>query len=130
MAVGPGADRSKTLSTATWDPVFQRAFVHTQRGQSCATVGMTQRRTVGGVKSPATLELYPEEAAYLIERGALDCRWTLHPGTVPSGEDHARSVPISALQAYTKLLGTDGSSLARYQVRVAKGGAHRRSTRT
>ena len=52
----------------------------------------------------ATLELLPEETVYLIERGALDCRWSLAPGAVPSAEEHARGIPLSVQQAYTQVL--------------------------
>ena len=63
---------SKTLSAATWDPQFQRAFVHVQRGQSCVHVGLSERRKLENGQSMTFLELFPEEAVYLIERGALD----------------------------------------------------------
>ena len=106
---------SKSLCTATWDPVFQRAFVHTQRGQSCAHVGVSERRVCGD-KTITHLELFPEEAVYLIERGALDCRWTQTPGDIPSSELFATSIPISVAQAYAQLLGRDGATLARYQI--------------
>lgn len=109
------AHSSKTLSTATWDPVFERAFVHTQRGQSCTHVGVTERRRVGE-KTATHLELFPEEAVYLVERGALDCRMTRTPGCVPSEDAHAECIPLSAAQAYAQLLGRDGSTLARYQI--------------
>ncbi|WFD35828.1 tRNA-splicing endonuclease subunit sen54 [Malassezia cuniculi] len=110
------AHSNRTLSTATWDPVFNRAFLHTQRGQSFAHVGTSERRVIDGEKQPATIELLPEETVHLIERGALDCRWTLMPGKVPSVEDHAKSVPLSVAQAYSLVLGKDGSTFERYQI--------------
>jgi len=106
---------SKSLSTATWDPVFQRAFVHVLRGQSCSNVGVSERRCIGDAHVTC-LELLPEEAVYLIERGALDCRWTRTPGNVPRAEQHAMLIPISVAQAYAQLLGCDESTLARYQI--------------
>jgi len=107
---------SKTLSTATWDPQFKRAFVHVQRGQSCVHVGLSERRRLENGQSRTFLELFPEEAVYLIERGALDCRWTQTPGCIPSPDSFSTCIPISVSQAYSHLLGTDSSNLARYQV--------------
>lgn len=109
------AHSSKTLSTATWDPVFARAFVFVQRGQSCAHLGVTERRVVDG-QTTTHLELFPEEAVYLIERGALDCRLTRTPGAVPLERDHASCIPLSVAQAYAQLLGRDGATMARYQI--------------
>ena len=107
---------SRSLSTATWDPVFKRAFLHVSRGQSCAHCGVSERRVIDGQRQPATLELLPEETVYLVERGALDCRWTIAPGTVPRAEDHARGIPLSVAQAYALVLGQDGSTPERYQI--------------
>ncbi|PKI83179.1 Sen54p [Malassezia vespertilionis] len=109
------AHSSKTLSTATWDPVFMRAFVHTQRGQSCSSMGSTVRRAVGD-NVVGCLELYPEEAVYLVERGALDCRFTATPGVVPDEARFAACIPVSVEQAYAQMLGNDGASPARYQI--------------
>ncbi|WFD01346.1 tRNA-splicing endonuclease subunit sen54 [Malassezia obtusa] len=109
------AHSSKTLSTATWDPVLRRAFVFTQRGQSCTHIGVTERRHVDG-RAVTHLELLPEETVYLMERGALDCRLTRTPGEVPSEAAHAACIPLSVAQAYAQVLGTDGATLARYQI--------------
>ena len=110
------AHSSRSLSTATWDPVLRRAFVFVQRGQSCTHVGATQRRTLPDGRTATHLELFPEEAVYLIERGALDCRVNHTPGTIPSEDAHATCLPLSVAQAYAQLLGHDGATLARYQI--------------
>ncbi|WFD48045.1 tRNA-splicing endonuclease subunit sen54 [Malassezia furfur] len=110
------AHSSKTLSTATWDPVLHRAFVFVQRGQSCTHIGATQRRTLPDGRTATHLELFPEEAVYLIERGALDCRINNAPGTIPTEAAHASCLPLSVAQAYAQLLGHDGATLARYQI--------------
>lgn len=110
------AHSSRSLCTATWDPIFKRAFLHVQRGQACAQMGISERRIVNGEKMPATLELLPEETVYLIERGALDCRWTRTPGQVPSTEDHANCIPLSVAQAYAMVLGQDRITPERYQI--------------
>ena len=112
----PRAHSSKTLCTATWDPHFQRAFVHAQRGQSCTHMGVSQRRRVESGQNQTCLELFPEEAIYLIERGALDCRWTQTPGTVPSADAFLSCIPISVSQAFSHLMGQEGCTMARYQI--------------
>lgn len=112
----PRAHSSKTLCTATWDPHFQRAFVHVQRGQSCTHIGVSQRRLLETGKNQTCLELFPEETIYLIERGALDCRWTLTPGAVPSADAFPTCIPITISQAFSHLMGQDGCTIARYQI--------------
>jgi len=112
----PRAHSSKTLCTATWDPHFQRAFVHAQRGQSCTHMGVSQRRRLESGQNQTCLELFPEETIYLIERGALDCRWTQTPGAVPSADAFLSCIPISASQAFSHLMGQDGCTMARYQI--------------
>ncbi|WFD42911.1 tRNA-splicing endonuclease subunit sen54 [Malassezia psittaci] len=110
------AHSSKTLSTATWDPVLERAIVFVQRGQSCVHMGVTERRTThDGLKS-THLELYPEETVFLLERGALDCRMNDSIGSIPTEAAHPHCIPISVAQAYAQILGKDGATLARYQI--------------
>lgn len=62
------------------------------------------------------LELFPEETVYLIERGALDCRWTRTPGQLPDSSDFSSCIPISVAQAYAQILGCDSCTLSRYQI--------------
>lgn len=88
--------------------------MHVQRGQSCAHAGITQRR-IDGEHTVSHLELFPEEAVYLIERGALDARWTQTPGAVPTEAAWETGLPISVAQAYAQLLGGE-ATLARYQI--------------
>ncbi|WFD32408.1 tRNA-splicing endonuclease subunit sen54 [Malassezia sp. CBS 17886] len=110
------AHSSKSLSTATWDPVLARAFVHTQRGQSCTNMGVTERRTAADGRTLSCLELFPEEATYLVERGSLDCRWTRTPGVPPADADFTTCLPMSVEQAYAQVLGHDACTPARYQI--------------
>lgn len=112
----PRVHSSKSLSTATWDPELQRAFVHIQRGQSCAHAGVSVRHQLSDGQNQTYLELFPEETVYLIERGALDCRWTQSPGRAPSADDFSTCIPISVSQAYSHLIGKDGCTLPRYQI--------------
>ena len=67
------------------------------------------------------LELLPEEAIYLVERGALFC-WKKHdlitknPQQGSSLEDVEGS-PMSVQQAYAEMIGREDLTLERYQVR-------------
>ncbi|WFC98821.1 tRNA-splicing endonuclease subunit sen54 [Malassezia yamatoensis] len=110
------AHSSKTLSTATWDPVLNRAFVFVQRGQSCVHMGVTERRTTSDGQKLTHLELHPEETVYLLERGALDCRMNDNIGSIPTEAAHSQCIPISVAQAYAQILGKDGATFARYQI--------------
>lgn len=89
--------------------------MHTQRGQSCVNVGVSERRSNGDT-FVTNLELLPEETVYLIERGALDCRWTRTPGQLPESSDFSSCMPISVAQAYAQILGCDSCTLSRYQI--------------
>lgn len=72
------------------------------------------------------LELLPEEALYLVERGAMFC-WKEHgllandiqPGS--SLEDMEGS-PMSVQQAYAEMIGKEDLTLERYQVRPSPWG--------
>ena len=79
-------------------------------------MGVSQRRRVESGQNQTCLELFPEEAIYLIERGALDCRWTQTPGTVPSADAFLSCIPISVSQAFSHLMGQEGCTMARYQI--------------
>jgi tRNA-splicing endonuclease subunit Sen54 len=66
------------------------------------------------------LELLPEEALYLVERGTLFCtkkssglKWN-----VPGSED-VEGVPMSVQQAFAEMIGTEDLSLEKYQVRLS-----------
>jgi hypothetical protein len=63
------------------------------------------------------LELLPEEAVYLIERGALLC-WkesNISITDTPGMEDIHGS-PMSVQQAYAEMIGREGLTLEHYQV--------------
>lgn len=64
------------------------------------------------------LELLPEEAIYLIERGALFCWKEMDSslGQVP-GLDEVYGSPMSVQQAYSEMLGTEDMTLEKFQVR-------------
>ena len=65
------------------------------------------------------MELLPEETLYLVERGAMYC-WK--PTDLPLAKasllDDMEGVPMSVQQAYAEMIGTEGLTLEKYQVRA------------
>ena len=73
---------------------------------------------VNGIqKDQKRLELLPEEAIYLIERGSLFCwkQTDLDIGQVP-GLNDVNGSPMSVQQAYTEMIGREGLTLEKFQV--------------
>ena len=65
------------------------------------------------------LELLPEEALYLVERGSMFC-WkeegeeaVVEAGVLPDGVD---GTPMTVQQAYAEMIGRGDLTLERYQV--------------
>ncbi|KAF9525500.1 tRNA-splicing endonuclease subunit sen54 N-term-domain-containing protein [Crepidotus variabilis] len=111
---------SKAISYGIWHPTLARTEVTVARGIHFTTMGHSAPRTSieeGATKSQKRLELLPEEAVYLIERGTLFC-WkelALDPSKRPGLTELAGS-PMSVQQAYTEMLGTEDMSLEKFQV--------------
>ena len=65
------------------------------------------------------LELLPEEAIYLIERGALFC-WKKNDLTAEniSAGEYMQGTPMSVHQAYSEMIGVEDLTLEKYQVRI------------
>jgi len=61
------------------------------------------------------LALLPEEAIYLIERGALFCRKEIRRSAV--GMEDVEGSPMSVQQSYSEMIGTENLTLEKYQVR-------------
>ncbi|PWN32299.1 uncharacterized protein FA14DRAFT_127159 [Meira miltonrushii] len=132
---------SKSISIATWHPQLSRAIVHLVRGQTFASMGVSRRVAVledgqfedlahiyqkeGKPIASSRLELLPEEALYLVERGSLECR-IYHKsngsGTVEDMRDYddivenPEWVPMSLEQAFSTILGVDGLTRPHYQL--------------
>ena len=72
----------------------------------------------GALKTHKRLELLPEEAIYLIERGALFC-WKEMDSSLGhvAGLDEVYGSPMSVQQAYSEMLGTEDMTLEKFQVR-------------
>ncbi len=64
-------------------------------------------KTIGKGDSQGHLNLLPEEALYLIERGTMDLRWR---------NEELEGIPLSLQAAYAHLMGCQGLTLERYTV--------------
>ena len=112
---------SKAVSYATWYPDLGRTHVTLTRGIHFSNMGHSAPRPVeynGVQKVQKRLELLPEEAIYLIERGCLFC-WKqidLDVGQVP-GLNDVNGSPMSVQQAYAEMIGREGLTLEKFQVR-------------
>ncbi|RDX53448.1 hypothetical protein OH76DRAFT_1343370 [Lentinus brumalis] len=111
----------KSVSHAIWYPQLKRAHVTVARGIHFSTMGHSVARasaeSEGAKKVQKRLELLPEEALYLVERGAMYC-W--EPTDLPLHHtvhlDDMEGVPMSVQQAYAEMIGADELTLERYEV--------------
>lgn len=62
-------------------------------------------------RSEKTVELLPEEALYLIERGSMMC-WL----RLDNAKEDFTGTPMSVQQAYAQMIGQDSLSLEKFQV--------------
>lgn len=74
-------------------------------------------------KTAKRLELLPEEAIYLVERGSMFC-WKAvadENGSVNTSEglEDMEGVPMSVQQVFTEMIGQDGLTLEKYQVSIS-----------
>ncbi|RPD62557.1 hypothetical protein L226DRAFT_504091 [Lentinus tigrinus ALCF2SS1-7] len=111
----------KSVSHAIWYPQLGRAHVTVAKGIHLSTMGHSVARASEGSedakKVQKRLELLPEEALYLVERGAMFC-WK--PTDVPLHKtlhlDDMEGVPMSVQQAYAEMIGAEDLTFERYQV--------------
>lgn len=68
----------------------------------------------GSTKLQKRLELLPEEALYLIERGALFCWKDIQADL--TGLDDVEGAPMSVQQAFAEIIGKEDLTLEKYQV--------------
>ena len=109
---------SKNVSYAVWCPQTSRARILLAHGNFLATMGHNVPRNydtpaVGPEarkKIEKVVELLPEEALYLIERGSMLC-WSRHDRDTPE-----EGAPMSLQQAYAEMIGKQELTLERYQV--------------
>ncbi|KAG8705536.1 tRNA-splicing endonuclease subunit sen54 [Ceratobasidium sp. 394] len=122
---------SKTISYAIWYPNIARAHVVVARGTHFLTLGHSAVRPSNSAnlepgKPQKRLELMPEEALYLMERGSLFC-WReseapedllTHSSNTLDLEDYDTSygVPMTVQQAFAEMIGVEGLELGCYIV--------------
>ncbi|KAI0072563.1 hypothetical protein K474DRAFT_1604894 [Panus rudis PR-1116 ss-1] len=118
----PRNTSSKGISYGVWYPDIARVHVTTARGTHLASMGHSVARQslhegTSQSKAPKRLELLPEEAIYLIERGAMFCWKTLDPALLqfPHSEG-VEGAPMTVQQAFAEMIGRDDLSLEKYQV--------------
>ncbi|KIK08092.1 hypothetical protein K443DRAFT_672975 [Laccaria amethystina LaAM-08-1] len=112
---------SKAISYAVWQPSVARTHVTVARGIHFSSMGHSAPRSMlgenGVEKIQKRLELLPEEAIYLIERGSMFC-WKetdLNLSEV-SGAIDVLGAPMSVQQAYSEMIGTEDLTLDKFQV--------------
>ncbi|KZT09154.1 uncharacterized protein LAESUDRAFT_722880 [Laetiporus sulphureus 93-53] len=117
----PRSISSKSISYAVWYPDIARAHVTLNRGIHFASMGHSVARTSPGEdvnkKVQKRLEMLPEEAIYLVERGAMLC-WKaseLPLASTPGLED-VEGIPMTVEQAFAEMIGKEGLTLEEYQV--------------
>lgn len=109
------------MSHAVWYPGLSRAHVTVARGIHFANMGHSVARPLMSAanekKVQKRLELLPEEALYLVERGTMYC-WTATelPLRETAHLDDMQGVPMSVQQAYAQMLGSCDLSFEKYQV--------------
>lgn len=125
---------NKNISIGLWSNTHTRASIIIQRGTHFSSIGHPVRNTparregnVEKVASETRLELMPEEALYMVERGSLMCyeyEWSdnndkmLKLSTNDSAVDErvAGLAPFSAQRAFDCCIGKDGLTLEKYTV--------------
>ncbi|KAJ7772587.1 tRNA-splicing endonuclease subunit sen54 N-term-domain-containing protein [Mycena maculata] len=112
---------SKAVSYAMWHPDLARAHVIVARGTLFTSIGHSAPRLVvtadGAEKYHKRMELLPEEALYLIERGTVFCWKEANLDlTGVDGLEDVLGPPMSVQQAFSEMIGTEDLTLERYQV--------------
>ncbi|TIB00294.1 hypothetical protein E3P89_01611 [Wallemia ichthyophaga] len=125
---------NKNISIGLWSNAHSRASIIIQRGTHFSSIGHPVRNTpskregnVEKVASETRMELLPEEALYMVERGSLLCyeyEWSdnndkmLKLSTNDSAVDErvAGLAPFSAQRAFDCCIGKDGLTLEKYTV--------------
>jgi tRNA-splicing endonuclease subunit Sen54 len=115
------------MTYATWYPSISRAHVPIPLGIHFASLGHSVARPSAGANYPSItdlsqpkrteqkrLELLPEEALYLIERGTLACSLAYDEASLSVAGPI--QPPMSVQQAYASMIGTADLTLEKYQV--------------
>ncbi|KAI0252433.1 tRNA-splicing endonuclease subunit sen54 N-term-domain-containing protein [Lactifluus subvellereus] len=108
---------SKSVSYAVWYPHLARAHVTVARGVHFISMGHSVQRSafISG-KTQKRLELLPEEALYLVEKGALFCWKASHdvPSEDVDWDSASQGAPMSVQQAFAEMIGRQDLTLDRY----------------
>ncbi|KAI0786203.1 tRNA-splicing endonuclease subunit sen54 N-term-domain-containing protein [Abortiporus biennis] len=110
---------SKSISYGIWYPSLARTHVTTARGIHFTNMGHSVARSTSlpsendTAKVPKRLELLPEEALYLVERGSMFC-WKESEGHL--GLPGMEGEPMSVQQTFAEMIGTEDLTLEKYQV--------------
>ena len=110
---------SKNISYGIWVPSLSRAHVTVARGIHFSSMGYSVPREYdvdSQRKMYKRLELLPEEALYLIERGSMFCWKEDIPEGPKSNFENIAGTPMTVQQAYAEIIGHEKLTLERYQV--------------
>ncbi|KAF9512910.1 hypothetical protein BS47DRAFT_1297083, partial [Hydnum rufescens UP504] len=114
----------KSITYGLWRPGLARAQVFQARGIHFNTMGHSMRRLVSYLPSEkprviSFLELLPEEALYLVERGSLMCYKSETgdegPQTTFSPDSGGHAAPMTVQQAFSEMIGREDLTLERYE---------------
>ncbi|KAK0455383.1 tRNA-splicing endonuclease subunit sen54 N-term-domain-containing protein [Desarmillaria tabescens] len=106
---------SKTVSYGIWHPSLARVSVPVARGTHFSSMGHSASRLAKDKEKPTKrLELLPEEAIYLIERGSLFCWKEIDIDL--SGLEDVSGAPMSVQQVYAEMIGMEDVTVEKYQV--------------
>ncbi|TCD63612.1 tRNA-splicing endonuclease subunit sen54 [Steccherinum ochraceum] len=115
---------SKSISHGIWYPNLARTHVTTARGIHFTSMGHSFARaspvSPNGPQQKAVkrLELLPEEAIYLVERGSMFC-WKAMDGVDfddAAGLEDMEGAPMTVQQVFTEMVGTEDLTLEKYHV--------------
>ena len=109
---------SKSASYGIWYPGISRVHVTVARGIHFSVMGHSVARPTksndDSTKLQKRLELLPEEAIYLVERGSLFCWKDIQAGLSDLGD--VEGAPMTVQQAFSEMIGKEDLTLEKYQV--------------
>ncbi|CAL1712275.1 unnamed protein product [Somion occarium] len=115
----PRTISSKGISYGIWHPEIARVHVTTARGTHFTSMGHSVARAEGNSTQRALkrLELLPEEALYLVERGSLFC-WKYVESSLLNapGLDGMEGSPMTVQQTFAEMIGREDLTPEKYQV--------------
>ncbi|GLB39037.1 putative tRNA-splicing endonuclease subunit sen54 N-term [Lyophyllum shimeji] len=111
---------SKAVSHAIWYPSIGRAHVTLAKGIHFSSMGHSAPGPVvdekGVIKIQKRLELLPEEAIYLVERGSLFCWKAVDLDLSKAGLEDMPGAPMTVQQVYAEMIGVEDLTLDKLQV--------------